>query len=272
MCLTDRNVSDQCKCETGRFAIVSGHFVHAGKEKCLRGTQGTGTIYFSPCNLKCVFCQNQETSHEPAGLAFAPERLARAMIELQEQGCHNIHFVTPSHVVPQIIEAVDIAISFGLHLPLVYNTSSYDSVESIKLLENIIDIFVADFKFYDTEQAAKYLYHADYPDAAMRAIREMHRQVGDLVLNKNGIARKGLIVRHLILPGMQNSLDPIFHFIATEVSPHTWFHLMDRYFPAGVVDHKSFPEINRRIIRDEFDAAMKNAKSYGLYRFDLSMQ
>jgi putative pyruvate formate lyase activating enzyme len=185
-------------CRTGRYAIVSSHFAHFGEEQCLRGNRGSGTIFFSWCNLRCVFCQNYEISWLGGGRPAEPEELARMMLRLQEQGCHNINLVTPEHVVPQILEALLLAVERGLRLPLVYNTSAYDSLDSLTLMDGVVDIYMPDFKFWDPESGRRYTKAPDYPEAARRAIKEMHRQVGPLVTDEQGVALRGILLRHLI--------------------------------------------------------------------------
>jgi putative pyruvate formate lyase activating enzyme len=188
-------------CHTGRHAAVNSYFAHHGEERCLRGTQGSGAIFFSWCNLRCIFCQNHEISCQGEGRTVKPEELSRMMLALQEQGCHNINFVTPEHVVPQILEALPLAVERGLRLPLVYNTSAHDSLDSLALMDGVVDIYMPDFKFWDPANARRYAKAPDYPESARRAIKEMHRQVGPLVTDERGIALRGVLLRHLIMPG-----------------------------------------------------------------------
>ncbi|GIW72041.1 MAG: hypothetical protein KatS3mg102_1583 [Planctomycetota bacterium] len=189
-------------CRTWRRAWVGSYFPHFGEEDCLRGWNGSGTIFFSWCNLRCVFCQNCDVSQQGAGREVSAEELAHMMLRLQRWGCHNINFVTPEHVVPQVLEALAIAIERGLRLPIVYNTSAYDSLESLRAMEGIVDIYLPDFKFWDPAHARRYSKAPDYPEVARAAIQEMHRQVGPLVLDpQTGLARRGLLVRHLVMPG-----------------------------------------------------------------------
>jgi len=255
-------------CRTGRYAIVSSHFPHHGEEDCLRGRQGSGTIFFSGCNLRCVFCQNFEISWQPSGAPAPPQRLAAMMLELQHRGCHNINFVTPEHVVPQIIEALPCAIRSGLRVPLVYNTSAYDSMESLELLDGIIDIYMPDFKYWDSEMARKYSRAPDYPEVARRTIKEMHRQVGDLVLDENGLAKRGLLIRHLVMPENIAGTREVTRWIAHELSPDTYVNLMPQYYPAGKVSRTEFPEINRFISQAERERAHEEARRAGLTRLD----
>ncbi|MCS7252986.1 MAG: radical SAM protein [Armatimonadota bacterium] len=255
-------------CKTGRFAIVSSYFAHFGEEDCLRGWRGSGTIFFCQCNLKCAFCQNYDISHFSSGRVVTAKQLANMMLELQEQGCHNINFVTPSHVVPQILEALLIAVEGGLRLPLVYNTGGYDSIETLQLLEGVIDIYMPDFKFWTSQRAKRYLRCEDYPEIARAAFKEMHRQVGDLRFDENGIALKGLLVRHLVMPGCIDETRQIMRFLAEEISRDTFVNIMAQYYPAGSVNNRSYPEINRRITKQEYEEAVEAAREAGLYRFD----
>jgi putative pyruvate formate lyase activating enzyme len=267
-CGVDRMRGKTAACHTGRYALVSSHFPHFGEEDCLRGWQGSGTIFFSMCNLRCVFCQNYDISQVERGPEAPPERLASMMLELQERGCHNINFVTPEHVVPQILEALPLAVEAGLRLPLVYNTSAYDSLDSLHLLEGIVDIYMPDFKYWDADLALRYVKARDYPEAARRAIREMHRQAGVLRLDENGLAKRGVLVRHLVMPGGTAGTEAILRFLACEISPDTYVNLMDQYYPAGRVSGTQFVEINRRIAREEFEAACAAARRAGLWRLD----
>ena len=229
------------------------------------GEHGSGTIFFAGCNLGCRFCQNYAVSHDAtAGLNATPEELAGVMLALQGKGCLNINLVTPSHVVPQILEALPIAIEHGLDLPLVYNTSAYDSVETLRLLEGVVDIYMPDVKIWDTGNARKYLSAQDYPERARAAVAEMHRQVGDLVI-EDGIARRGLLVRHLVMPGGVAGTGNWMEFLAG-LSSDTYLNLMDQYRPCGEAER--FPEIDRMISGEEFRAARAEAKRHGLVRLD----
>lgn len=267
-CGVNRLNDDIGVCKIGRYAMVSSYFPHFGEEDCLRGWRGSGTIFFSMCNLRCVFCQNYDISHYRAGREVKPAQLAHIMVELQELGCHNINWVTPEHVVPQILEAVPIAVEMGLRLPIVYNTSAYDSLTSLKLLEGIVDIYMPDFKFWDAELSRRYLKAKGYPEAARAAIKEMHRQVGDLVLDENGLARRGLLVRHLVMPGFLEDTRKIMRFLAREISPNTYVNIMSQYHPAGQVSPKKYPEICRTLLPKEYARAVEIAREEGLHRFD----
>jgi putative pyruvate formate lyase activating enzyme len=254
-------------CKTGRYALVSSFFPHFGEEDCLRGWYGSGTIFFSHCNLRCVFCQNYDISQaikpnvEPG---VPPERLAAMMLGLQRDGCHNINFVTPEHVVPQIVEGLALAIPAGLRLPLVYNTSAYDSLESLVLMNGLVDIYMPDFKYWSRERSHKYLKAADYPEVARRTIRMMHEQVGPLEVDPRGLAVRGLLIRHLVMPGALDETRAILDWIASELGCDTYVNLMNQYYPAGRVTAESYPEINRRLSAAEFDEARRFAIGLGL--------
>ena len=267
-CRVNRLADKFAVCKTGRYAVVSSHFTHFGEEDCLRGWRGSGTIFFSGCNLRCVFCQNFDISWQVRGTVAPPSNLAAMMIELQEQGCHNINFVTPEHVVPQIVEALPLAVEAGLRLPIVYNTSAYDSMESLELLDGIVDIYMPDFKYWDSEMARKYSKAPDYPQVARRTIKEMHRQVGDLAMDDRGVARRGLLVRHLVMPGDIAGTREVARWIARELSPTTYLNVMAQYYPAGKVSRSEYPEINRRVLPSEYEKALDEAYRAGLKRLD----
>ena len=255
-------------CKNGRYAIVSSYGAHLGEENCLRGWRGSGTIFICGCNLRCVFCQNFDISWQLRGTPAPPEKLARMMLELQRDGCHNINFVTPEHVVPQLIEALPLAIERGLRLPIVHNTSAYDSMESLELLDGVVDIYMPDFKYWDRESARKYSRAPDYPEVARRTIKEMYRQVGDLVLDEHGVAQRGLLIRHLVMPGDVVGTREVMRWIARELSPATYVNVMAQYYPAGKVSRSEFPEINRRVSPSEYERALQEAWAAGLKRLD----
>jgi putative pyruvate formate lyase activating enzyme len=267
-CHVNRLADRFAVCRSGRYARVSSHFPHFGEEDCLRGTRGSGTIFFSGCNLRCVFCQNFEVSWLVEGEIAPPQKLASMMLELQGRGCHNINLVTPEHVVPQILEALPIAVEGGLRLPLVYNTGAYDSLDSLALMDGLVDIYMPDFKFWDREMARRYLRAPDYPEAARHAIKEMHRQVGSLVLDVNGLALRGVILRHLVMPGDIAGTREILHWIARELGPDTYVNVMPQYYPAGKVSAKEHAEINRCITLEEYQEALETASEAGLCRLD----
>ncbi len=267
-CEVNRLEDKKAVCRTGRYARVSSHFPHFGEEDCLRGWNGSGTIFFSWCNLRCVFCQNFDISQTESGVEVGPERLAEMMLELQALNCHNINFVTPEHVVPQVLEGVYYAVQGGLRLPIVYNTSGFDSMESLKQMDGIVDIYMPDFKYWNENQAKTYLKSPKYPAAARAALKEMHRQVGDLILDDKGVALRGVLVRHLVMPGGLDETQEVMKFLAEEVSPHTYVNVMDQYRPAGKVDGQHYSEINRTLSSRELREAYKFAREAGLHRFD----
>jgi putative pyruvate formate lyase activating enzyme len=276
-CGVNRLEDKWAACKTGRYAIVSSHFPHFGEEDCLRGWRGSGTIFFGHCNLRCVFCQNYDISQAirpgsssqgrgPEG--HPPEAIAAMMLELQDRGCHNINFVTPEHVVPQVIEAVAVAVDRGLTLPIVYNTSAYDALESIELMDGIVDIYMPDFKYWSPERSRTYLKAENYCEAARAAIEAMHRQVGSLVVDAEGLARRGLIIRHLVMPGALEETQAILQWIVDRLGPDTYVNLMDQYYPAGKVGEAQYPELNRRLTSREFSEARAIARELGLRRLD----
>ncbi len=266
LCTVNRLENEKGYCRTGRYAVVASYGPHFGEEKPLVGKRGSGTIFFSYCNLGCVFCQNYEISHGGEGREVEPEELADIMLQLQQGGCHNINFVTPSHVIPQILEALPLAIRRGLHVPLVYNTGGYDRVSALKLLAGIVDIYMPDFKFWDPEVSGKLSDAPDYPHRAREALREMHRQVGDLQMDAGGIAEKGLLVRHLVMPGGLAGTEGVLHFIAEEISRSTYVNIMSQYHPCGEAVGSSL--IGRTITSREFDDALRVAEREGLTRLD----
>jgi putative pyruvate formate lyase activating enzyme len=265
-CGVNRLRDEKGVCRTGRLAMVSSYSPHFGEEDPLVGTNGSGTIFITNCNLLCVFCQNWEISHLGEGSEVSSEALAHMMLQLQGLGCHNINFVTPTHVVPQILDALRHAIEGGLNVPLIYNTGGYDAVEALKLLEGIFDIYMPDFKFWDPEAARRYLKAPDYPEKAKEAIREMHRQVGDLTLDEKGIAMRGMLLRHLVMPGGLAGTREIMRFVSREISPDTYVNIMDQYHPCG--NAAKYPPLDRRISRDEYEDALRAAREEGISRLD----
>lgn len=268
-CEVDRLANEARVCRVGRRAKVSTSFPHFGEEDCLRGWNGSGTIFFSWCNLKCVFCQNWDTSNEGEGREVSAQDLAGMMLHLQSQGCHNINFVSPEHVAPQMLEALPIAIERGLRLPIVYNTSAYDSLHTLRLLDGVVDIYMPDFKYWSAERSARYLKAKDYPEVARASIREMHRQVGDLEIGDDGLARRGVLVRHLVMPGALEETAIILAWLA-ELSPETYVNVMDQYYPAGKVAQEParYPELGRRLRAGEHLEALRIAHAAGLTRID----
>ena len=273
-CHVNRMADETKICNTGRYARVASAFAHFGEEDCLRGWNGSGTIFFSLCNLRCVFCQNWDISQRSVGDECPPERIAEIMLDLQERGCHNINFVTPEHVAPQVVEAIAAAIPRGLRLPIVYNTSGYDSLESLMLLNGIVDIYMPDFKFWNRQTAKRLAKAPDYPERTRDAIQEMHRQVGPLRFGPDGLARRGVLVRHLVMPGQPEETAAIFRWLAEELSSDTYVNIMGQYRPEYEVGEiarsgdKRYLAIDRRTNQDELHCALATARDAGLWRFD----
>jgi putative pyruvate formate lyase activating enzyme len=273
-CGVDRLANRTRACSTGRHAIVSSAFPHFGEEDCLRGWRGSGTIFFGFCNLRCSFCQNWDISQKRSGREHGAEELADLMLELQDRGCHNVNFVTPEHVAPQVVEAIAAAAPRGLRVPIVYNTSAYDALSSLRLLDGLVDVYMPDLKFWKAETALRLARARDYPERAREAILEMHRQVGPLRFGPDGLARRGVLVRHLVMPGQTDEAAAIFDWLAREVSPDTYVNVMGQYRPDyqvgqiaanGSVKH---PEIRRAPTHEELAAAYAAARRAGLWRFD----
>lgn len=265
-CEVNRQADQRGYCRTGLKAVVCSYNPHFGEEGPLVGTGGSGTIFFTHCNLICLFCQNFEISHLGEGLETDPAQLARMMLHLQDLGCHNINFVSPSHVVAQVLAALPLAVEGGLKIPLVYNTGGYDSLETLRLLEGVFDIYMPDLKFMEGEVSHRYCRARDYPEKVRAAIREMHRQVGDLVLDHRSVAQRGLLVRHLVLPGGLGGTREAMRFLAWEVSPDTYVNIMAQYRPCGeAADH---PPLNRRITGKEYEEALNIAREEGIHRLD----
>ena len=267
-CGVNRLAGEQGFCRTGRLAVVSAHHPHFGEEAVLVGQGGSGTIFFANCNLGCVFCQNYEISHLGEGDEVSAPQLAAMMVRLEQQGCHNINLVTPSHVVAQILEALPLAVEAGLSVPLVYNTSGYDEVETLRLLEGIVDIYMPDFKFWSRTSSHRFAQAGDYPEKARQAIIEMHRQVGDLLINGEGegLAEHGLLVRHLVMPEGLAESRGIFDFLAGDVSPRTYVNVMEQYRPCGQA--MNFPPLDRMLLPEEYRQALELAGRAGLTRLE----
>jgi len=266
-CRVDRRCTiEGAVCRTGERARVASFGAHHGEEDCLRGSRGSGTIFFSWCNLRCVFCQNWDISQKGIGREVSTRELADMMLELQSLGCHNINLVSPSHVVAQIIAAVDDAARRGLRLPLVYNTGGYDSPEALALLDGVVDIYMPDMKYGDSALARRYSKVRDYVEVNRAAVKEMHRQVGDLVLDERGVALRGLLVRHLVLPEDLAGTEQVLGFLATEVSRETYLNIMDQYRPCHRADE--YPALRRPITAEEFRTAVRIADRHGLTRLD----
>lgn len=262
-CKVNRYEDERGECKTGRFAIVSSFGPHYGEEEVLVGRYGSGTVFFSGCNLHCVFCQNYEISQLMEGKEVDPFTLAEIFLEVQRMGCHNLNLVSPTHVVPQILEALLIAIPKGLRIPIVYNSGGYDSLLILRLLDGIVDIYMPDAKYSDSKNAEKYSDIKSYFDVSKKVLKEMHRQVGDLVI-ENGIAKRGLLIRHLVLPNRLAGSFKILDFIAKEISINSFINIMDQYRPCYKA--YSFKELSRRITYEEYKEVVEYAKKLGFKR------
>ena len=265
-CGVNRLAGEKGFCRVAGEAVVSSYGPHFGEERPLVGYGGSGTIFFTYCNMACVYCQNWEISHLGLGEETGAEELSRMMLALQARGCHNINLVTPTHQVAFIVEALVLAVEKGLKIPIVYNCGGYEKVETLRLLEGIVDIYMPDFKYWDEKIALKLSKVPRYPQVARAAIKEMHRQVGDLELDEEFIAKRGLIIRHLVLPGGLSGTEEILNWIAQELSPHTYVNIMDQYYPCG--DAWKYPPLDRRITKEEYERALLAAKKAGLKRLD----
>jgi putative pyruvate formate lyase activating enzyme len=265
-CLVDRHHGELGLCRTGDQPVVSSYGPHFGEEDPLVGSLGSGTIFFTHCNLYCIFCQNWEISHGGEGEEVSIEDLAAMMLNLQKRGCHNINFVTPSHQVYQILAALPVAIAGGLNVPLVYNTGGYDALETLRLLDGVVDIYMPDFKFWDPQVAQDCCSAADYPEIARQAVQEMHRQAGDLAVDDAGVAQRGLLVRHLVLPDGLAGTREIMEFLAREVSPRTYVNVMGQYRPCGRAGE--YPGLRKFLTALEHEQAQQTAREAGLTRLD----
>jgi putative pyruvate formate lyase activating enzyme len=265
-CGVNRLAGESGKCHVTNQVVVSSYGPHFGEETPLVGRHGSGTIFFTYCNLRCAFCQNYTISQLGEGSVVDKEELAIMMLSLQARGCHNINLVSPTHVVPHILEALELAVSMGLYLPLVYNSGGYDSVETLELLDGIVDIYMPDMKYSDEKTAEQLSGIKDYPKVNKAAIKEMHRQVGDLQIDEQGIARCGLLVRHLVLPHRLAGTQEIVRFLARDISTNTYLNIMAQYHPC----YKAFdiPLLSRPVNKHEFHEAIDLAHQQGLYRLD----
>jgi putative pyruvate formate lyase activating enzyme len=265
-CGVDRMYGEAGKCRTGRLAMVSSYGPHLGEESPLVGRHGSGTIFFTNCNLKCIYCQNYSISQLGEGMEVSKEELAKTMLFLQDKGCHNINLVSPTHVVPQILEALEVAVGLGLRLPLVYNTGGYDSLETLKILDGIVDIYMPDMKYSDVEIGLELSGIENYPDINRAAVREMHRQVGDLQINEDGVAVRGLLIRHLVLPQRLAGTEETVNFIAEKLSRNSYVNIMDQYRPCYQAHEHQ--KLARSLSTPEFTEAMELAHKAGLARLD----
>jgi len=266
-CGVDRTRGETGFCRSGDLPEISSYGPHFGEERPLVGRRGSGTIFMTWCNLGCIFCQNYSISRLGEGSRISFDDLSRIMVQLQRRGCHNINFVSPSHFVPQILKALPGAIESGMSVPLVYNTGGYDSVETLKLLDGIFDIYMPDFKYTSHAAAEKYSEAPDYPEVVMAALKEMHRQTGDLEMDEEGIALRGLLVRHLVLPGGLAGTREAMRFLARKISRDTYVNIMDQYHPCGDLIPPGSPLV-RRITRDEYREAVNAAREEGIIRID----
>lgn len=266
-CRVNRNRGETGKCQATASLKISSAFPHFGEEKPLVGTKGSGAIFFSNCGLRCVYCQNYTLSINGEGVEVEEKRIAESMLKLQALGCHNINLVTPTHYVPGIVSALKRAVSEGLKIPLVYNTGGYEKPEVLKLLDGIVDIYLPDFKYTSPEMAAKYSSEAyNYPYYVKIAFKEMYRQVGDLIKDRKGIAQRGLMIRHLILPNRAAGSREFLEFVAQELSKDCSINLMRQYRPEYRA--REFPDINRRITRKEYTEVLNRAEELGLTNLD----
>ena len=265
-CGANRLAGEVGFCGADAQAMVASFGPHFGEERPLVGRGGSGTIFFTHCNLRCNFCQNYDISQQGQGESATPMQLSTMMLQLQEMGCHNINLVTPSHVVPQILAALAIAAAKGLSLPLVFNTAAYDGVATLRQLEGVVDIYMPDFKFWDAKIAALTCTAPDYRQRACAAIKEMHRQVGDLIIDAGGLAVRGLLLRHLVLPDDLAGTARVMDWVAGEVSRDTYVNLMPQYRPCGRAGE--VPQLARRLRKDEFASALAAARAAGLERLD----
>lgn len=264
VCGANRLVDERGECATGRRAVVASAHLHFGEEPPLVGWGGSGTIFFTHCNMHCQHCQNYDISQLGEGVEVETEELAAMMLRLQQAGAHNINLVTPSHVVPQILAAVAQAAAAGLCIPLVYNTGGYDAVPALRLLDGVVDIYMPDAKYADEDTARQLSQVKHYPRVNRRALREMHRQVGDLIVDEHGVARRGLIVRHLVLPAGLAGTRQVLRFLAEDLSLDTYLNVMAQYRPCYHAG--TFPALCQRITPDEYQQAVATALSFGLHR------
>jgi len=265
-CGVNRLAGESGKCRVTSQVAVSSYGPHFGEEAPLVGRHGSGAIFFAYCNLQCIFCQNYTISHFGEGSVVGNEELARMMLSLQLSGCHNVNLVSPTHAVPYILEALELAVSGGLHLPLVYNSGGYDSVETLKLLDGVVDIYMPDMKYSNEKTAERFSGVKNYPEVNRAAVKEMHRQVGDLQIDEQGVAQRGLLVRHLVLPDGLAGTEAVVRFLAQEVSTNTYLNVMAQYHPC----YQAFdiPQLARPVSREEFNEAVDLARQQGLHRLD----
>lgn len=264
LCKANRVKGEPGFCRSPSEVVISGVFAHFGEESPLVGTHGSGTIFFSGCNLRCVFCQNFDISIGLGADPCSSETLTKAMLELQKKGCHNINLVTPTHYVPQIVKAFSSAADQGLTLPIVYNCSGYESLDVLHLLDGIVDVYMPDIKFLDPALSKKFCNAADYPQVVREVIKEMQRQVGDLVTDHSGVALRGLVIRHLVMPSYPENTEKVLQFIRDEISENAFVNIMSQYYPCHRASE--YPEIARRVTAEEYRSALNFAEDLGLRR------
>jgi putative pyruvate formate lyase activating enzyme len=273
-CGCDRRAGEVGACRIAADPLISSAFAHLGEEACLSGTRGSGTIFFAGCNLHCVFCQNGDLSQRAEGMAVDANRLAGLMLDLQDRGCHNVNLVSPTHVAGTLVDVLDRARARGLRVPVVYNSGGYESVATLRRLAGRVDVYMPDVKFWSAESGRRYCGVPDYPERARAALREMHAQVGDLVLDEQGLAVRGLLVRHLVMPGLGDETAAILGWLSRELSPATYVNLLAQYRPEHLVGSRDaegrvrYPELDRRPTRQELAAAAAAARAAGLDRLE----
>ncbi len=265
-CGVDRLRGEKGKCHLGEEPMISFFNPHFGEENVLVGSHGSGTIFFTSCNLFCVYCQNYEISQLRFGNEISYKGLAEVMLSIKDKGCHNLNLVTPTPQIPSILKALALARERNLDIPLVYNTNGYDSVETLSLLDGLVDIYMPDIKYFSKESAKKYSLASDYPEKCKEAVKEMHRQVGDLEINKEGVAKRGLLVRHLVLPNNVSNSKEVLRFIKEEISKDTLINIMDQYRPCYRASN--YPELSRPLKKEEYNEVLKYAKELNLFNTD----
>ncbi len=264
VCMANRVDGEIGECGVGRFALLSSYGPHFGEESVLRGWRGSGTVFFAGCNMRCVYCQNYEISQLKMGTEVSPRQLAEVFLKIQDMGCHNLNLVTPSHVIWHILEALYIAIGKGFRLPIVYNTSSYDSLQSLKLMRGIVDIYMPDIKYSDSSKGLKYSGVKSYWEITKKAVKEMYSQVGDLIVGEDGLAKRGVLIRHLVLPRNIAGSKKVMEFIANELSKDAWVNIMDQYYPT--YEAWDYYELSRRITSEEYWDVARYASELGIHR------
>lgn len=260
-CKADR-ITTTGICSVGNELRIGRIAPHLWEEPCISGENGSGTIFFAGCNLKCVYCQNEKLSRARVGQLYSVEELAEEMIKLQNQGVHNINLVTPTHYIPSVVQTLRLAKEKGLSIPVVYNTSGYEKVESLRLLEGLVDVYMPDFKYISSEPAEKYSRAKDYPEVVKKAIEEMYRQVSDPVFDEEGMMKRGVLIRHLVLPGMADESKAVISYIYETFGHKVYISIMNQYTPVGSLEN--FPELQHRITEQEYDEVVDYAIELGV--------